>query len=350
MKDKVHTEPKGLAPTYTLGLHLFLTTLLRNEQVPIKQNVLHVSLALIRIERDGEIISRQLLKTLTDMLCELREISNEGRQGEGESIYKSWWEEHFLDETRRYYANEAETNLERCSGPDFLARVERRLQEESDRIDTYLHASTHPFLFSLLDQVLISNSIQSIISHPTSGLAYLLADDKVADLSRMYKLFGRTGEGHIYLTRAVKAWVIEQGAKIAATVRSSSLASKSASTVDVPALPEEEEENFPSGASAGKVLNKGKGKARDVDTAPPKAATAAAANSVAIEWVTNTLALKDKMDTLWTDAFEKDRQFQNAINDVGERIIVLAKAVGLGLTDYYGTGFCHFCQRGQEGT
>ena len=78
---------------------------------------------------------------------------------------------------------------------------------------------------------------------------------------------------------------------------------------------DEDQENVP--PMGTKIANKGKGRAKDVE-APPKAGTAAAANNLALEWVTATLALKDKMDNLWADAFEKDRQFQNATNDVGD--------------------------------
>lgn len=363
-QDKVHTEPNGLAPTYTLGLHLFLVHLLRNPDVAIEQNVLNVSLALIRIERDGEIVNRGLLKTLTDMLCELREVSSDGKQGEGESVYKSWWEEHFLSETRRYYTTEADTNLETLSTPEFLLRVEKRLSEESDRIETYLHPNTCPLLFSLLDNVLIANTAQTVISNPTTGLASLLQDDKIDDLSRMYKLFGRTGDGHILLQRGLKAWMVEQGAKIIDNNASSSAASTTA----------------PSAAGQGDAADtaaadvKGKGKARDDGAAPattgfatskagPSAGSAAAASNLAIEWVTSVLSLKDKMDKIWNEAFEKDRHFQNAINDVSfhstPRTGMSAARLQLQsgrrtrLTprcSSFFAGLCHLRQPGQEGT
>jgi cullin 3 len=306
-----------MASTYTLGLHLFLENFIRNKAIPIKSNVLNVSLALIRIERDGEIVTRGLLKTLTDMMCELREVSSEGKQSEGESIYKSWWEELFLDATRRYYENESEVNLETCSAPECLLRIEKRLQEESDRVDTYLHPSTHPLLFSLLEQVLISDAIQPLIAHPSSGLSTLLAENKVPDLSRMYSLFGKTGEGHLLLTRAIKAWIVELGSKFAETAMSGA---KSASGAGGDGG-DDEEGAAAASATGAKTSAKGKGKAKEgadgaSAAAAPKAGTAAAANNIAIEWVAAVLAFKDKMDNLWVLAFEKDRAFQTAINDV----------------------------------
>lgn len=309
-----------MASTYTLGLHLFLENFIRNKSIPIKSNVLNVSLALIRIERDGEIVNRSLLKTLTDMMCELREVSSEGKQSEGETIYKSWWEDLFLDATRRYYENESEVNLETCSAPECLIRIEKRLQEESDRVDTYLHPQTHPLLFSLLEQVLISDAIQPLISHPSSGLSTLLAENKVPDLSRMYSLFGKTGEGHLLLTRAIKAWIVEQGSKFAETALSAATGAKEAAGADGQE-DEQEGATAPPAAGAAKLSAKGKGKAKEgaegTSSAPPKAGTAAAANNIAIEWVAAVLAFKDKMDNLWLLAFEKGRAFQTAINDVG---------------------------------
>lgn len=334
-QDKVHTEPKGLAPTYTLGLHLFLVTLLRNDTIPIQSTLLSVTLALIRIERDGETVNRGLLKTMTDMLCELREVSNEGRQGEGEPIYKTWWEDKFLEATKAYYAAEAEAALEKLSAPEYLQGVDRRLLEESDRVSTYLHPSTHALLFSLLDNALIQNNLQAVVDHPRAGLAVMLTEGRIADLSRMYRLFGRVGNGHAVLMKGIKSWLVAQGQKIVESATSGGVApvaSVRAATGEAPT------NDVDVGATAPSRQDKGKGRAKEAEPVPApeegdnvaaptsvkqpaaSAGSAAAANNVGIEWVNAVLALKDKMDTLWIDAFEKDRAVQNAINDVGTRL------------------------------
>lgn len=314
----MHTEPKSLAPTYTLGLHLFLTTLLRNPSIPIRDTLLSVSLALIQIERDGETVNRHLLRNITDMLCELREVSSEGRQSEGESVYKSWWEEAFLNSTRSYYTAEAERNVETCSAAEFLLRIERRLAEENDRIATYLHPSTQLLLFSLLDNVLIQNNLQNIITHPETGLHHMLKEDKTADLSRMYKLFSRVGDGHIHLQKGIKVWLVEQGSKIAELSASGGMSSARATTNG--AGDEDGDENA---SSTAKKDLKGKGKAKASDGTEAAeggeksraAAAPGAGNAAALDWVSAVLELKDKMDKLLVEAFEKDRKFGNAIND-----------------------------------
>ena len=315
-QDKVFTTTHNLAPTYQLGLHLFLETLLRNQIRPIQSNVLNVSLSLIRIERDGETVDRGLLKTTIDMLSDLREVSNDGMKGKGESVFKTWWEAEFLQDTKAYYTIEAELNLERLSCPEFLAKIEKRLAEETDRSASYLNSNTGNLLLSVLDHVLIENTLQSLIDHPNLGLSALLNEDRVQDLKRMYTVFGRVGAGRPALMRGIKAWLVEQGAKIVETASSGAGPSTSAKAATGEAPTNDMAEDEPAG-SASPAEDKGKGRA--VDLAAPKqpaAGTAAAANNVAIEWVHAVLELKDKMDKLWNEAFDKDRSVQNAINDV----------------------------------
>lgn len=268
---------------------------------------------MIRIERDGEQFSQDLLRAVTDMMCELREVSNDEKQAEGEPIYKSWWQEKFLDSTREYYTLEAEANVERMSAPEYLEQVDRRLKEEKDRIQQYLHPTTEPLLFSLLDHVLISQNLKAVVDHPNAGLAVLLSEDRYSDLARMYRLFGRVGDGRTVMARAMKAWLVGQGQKIVENLGTAQAASRSAAGASGEGM----DEDTPADT-------KGKGKesatagAQSAAPAPAAAAaagTAAHAVGLALEWVNTVLELKDKMDRVATQAFEKDRIFQNAIND-----------------------------------
>ena len=260
------------------------------------------------------------------MLSDLREVSNDGMKGKGESVYKTWWEAEFLEDTQAYYTTEAEVNLERLSCPEFLIKVEKRLDEENDRIGRYLEHRTGPLLLSVLDNVLIESTVQSLIDHQVMGLSALLNEDKVQDLSRMYRVFGRAGAGHPALMRGIKAWLVEQGAKIVDTASSGAGPSTSAKAATGEAPTNDMATDEPS-ASASPSKDKGKGRAVDA-TAPkqPAAGSAAAANNVAIEWVNAVLELKDKMDNLWREAFSKDRNVQNAINDVSFRGSMLVHA------------------------
>lgn len=259
---------------------------------------------MIRIERDGEQFSQDLLRAVTDMMCELREVSNDDRKGEGEPIYKSWWQEKFLESTREYYTLEAETNVERLSAPEYLERVDRRLKEEKDRIQQYLHPTTEPLLFSLLDHVLISQNLQAVVDHPNAGLATLLAENRYTDLARMYRIFGRVGEGRSVMARAMRVWIVEQGQKIVDTLGTAQASTKPAAGASG--------ENMDEDAPAD---TKGKGKEQATSAAAPVAGTAAHALGLALEWVNTVLELKDKMDKILVESFEKDRIFQNAIND-----------------------------------
>lgn len=250
------------------------------------------------------------------MLCELREVSVEGKKGEGESVYKSYWESEFLESTRQYYRAEAEYNLEHYTTSDFLARVDRRLKEELERTATYLHPSTEPLLLSILDVTLIGENVQMLLANPTSGIPFLLAEENMQDLGRMYRLLGRVGDGHALMTRAIKAWTVEQGARLSEAAATGIPSGQSNAKPAVGDADDDAE------AATKSSLDKGKARAEDGDATStgrngkPAPATSVPSNNAGIEWVTSVLALKDKMDRVWAESFEKDRLFQNAINDV----------------------------------
>jgi cullin 3 len=328
-EDKTYTDTEHKAPVYVLGLHLFLVHLIRHPTIPIQQNLLNVTLAMIRIERDGETISRDLLKAMTDMMCELREVSNDGKEGQGEPIYRSWWQEKFLDSSREYYTIEAETNLERLSAPEYLELVSRRLKEEADRIQHYLVRGTEPLLFSLLDHVLIAEHVQGIVNHPNNGLPSLLSDDRYTDLARMYHILGRVGDGRTIMTRALKAWLISQGhlavestSTVAAgsSLKPATNGTANGNAAGAPGDVGGDMEDDGAAAAPGDDV-KGKGKAKDQGGQGP----AARATGVALEWVSSVLQLKDKMDKILEQSFEKDRQFQNATNDAFVSFVNLVK-------------------------
>jgi cullin 3 len=172
-------------------------------------------------------------------------------------------------------------------------QVERRLAEEADRVQHYLQPSTEPLLRSVLDQILIDDTLQSVIGHPSGGLDALVADGAATDLARMYTLFGRVGPGHRQMRDALKAWIVHQGERL--QIEGAEGATTTATAT----------------GSEGGVGGGGKGKEREADG--PQGAPG---TQVAVTWVTGVLQLKVQMDRLWNDAFASDRAFQTTINEV----------------------------------
>jgi cullin 3 len=135
----------------------------------------------------------------------------------------------------------------------------------------------------------------------------MLDGNKLDDLSRLYKLFGRPGvpTGIKELKRALKESVKERGEKInegggGALVGGGVTPGESV----------EKEKEKEDGDVAAVEGAKGKGK----PTKELGGTAVALAN--AIRWVQNVLDLKDKFDGVLRDAFAGDKGIQTAINEV----------------------------------
>lgn len=196
-------------------------------------------------------------------------------------------------------------------------QINRRLEEESTRAQSYLGASTEPLLISLLDNVLIEQHLSAILEHPASGLSTLIHESRVDDLQLLYTLFGRVGKGHAALQAGIAAWIVAVGKQV---------------NEGVSLAPSVEQDG--AGENAGIPSAKGKERAAaaaaaadgESDAPPakkPGAASAAAAGGpinaktkAALAWVQDVLDLKDKFDTLLDKAFAGDKAFEKSINDV----------------------------------
>ncbi|CAD6900532.1 unnamed protein product [Tilletia controversa] len=182
------TEEPGILQ---LGLELFRDTVIRSKIYPIETYLFSTLLSQIRIEREGNAINRSVLKSSVDMLNAL----THPRQGLAitarQTLYKHDFEPKLLSTSADFYQSESEAMLDRADASSYLRHVERRFQEEEDRVTVYLNSATAPALRHILEQFLLSAHLRSIAGMPDSGLDTMLEEDKIDDLARMYRLFYR---------------------------------------------------------------------------------------------------------------------------------------------------------------
>ncbi len=133
-------------------------------------------------ERHGEMVNRALLKTLMRMLSALK-------------LYKSQLEPSLIDSTRQFYSNEGqrlvdEVNSSVLSVEEYLHHAQRRLNEESERINQYLEESSQRALISTVEQTLMAAHSRAILGAST-GASSLLKTKRLDSLRLMYKLLQR---------------------------------------------------------------------------------------------------------------------------------------------------------------
>jgi len=117
--------------------------------------------------------------------------------------------------------------------------------------------------------------------------------DNIEDLARLYRLFIMIPDGLPCIKRALKQSITRRGGEIN---RSSVGPETGENVVDVDGMEE------------GGANVKGKRKHRS-QNAPH-------ALSSALKWVQDVLDLKDKLDQLWKQSFQSNRELESAINEV----------------------------------
>ena len=109
--------------------------------------------------------------------------------------YEADFEGAMLADTAAYYSRKAASWIAEDSCPDYMLKAEECLKREKDRVGGYLHASSEARLMAHVHQEVLTHYEQQLLEKENSGCHALLRDDKVEDLSRMYRLFARVPKG-----------------------------------------------------------------------------------------------------------------------------------------------------------
>ncbi|KAL0457381.1 UNVERIFIED_CONTAM: Cullin-1 [Sesamum latifolium] len=158
---------------------------------------------LIDQEREGEQIDRALLKNVLDIFVEI---------GMGQmDYYENDFEAAMLKDTAAYYSRKASNWILDDSCPDYMMKAEECLKREKDRVAHYLHSSSETKLLEKVQHELLSVYATQLLEKEHSGCHALLRDDKVEDLSRMYRLFSKIPRGLEPVANIFKQHVTAEG-------------------------------------------------------------------------------------------------------------------------------------------
>ncbi|XP_060230481.1 cullin-4B isoform X2 [Meriones unguiculatus] len=176
--DRTYVLQNSMLPSiWDMGLELFRAHIISDQKVQTK--TIEGILLLIERERNGEAIDRTLLRSLLSMLSDLQ-------------IYQDSFEQRFLEETNRLYAAEGQKLMQEREVPEYLHHVNKRLEEEADRLITYLDQTTQKSLIASVEKQLLGEHLTSILQ---KGLNNLLDENRIQDLSLLYQLFSRVRGG-----------------------------------------------------------------------------------------------------------------------------------------------------------
>uniref|UniRef100_A0A8C9Z5X9 Cullin 4A n=1 Tax=Sander lucioperca TaxID=283035 RepID=A0A8C9Z5X9_SANLU len=173
--DRTYVLQNSLLPSiWDTGLELFRTHIVSDSAV--QKRTVDGILEQIELERNGETVDRSLIRSLLGMLSDLQ-------------VYKDSFEERFLIETNRLYAAEGQRLMQERDVPEYLHHVARRLEEENDRIMSYLDQS----------------------------LSILLDGNRLTELVLLYQLFSKVKGGLPTLLQFWRDYIKSFGGEIVCT-------------------------------------------------------------------------------------------------------------------------------------
>ena len=133
------------------------------------------------------------------------------------AVYEDDFEAAFLEETRQFYRTESAQYIATNTCPDYLRKVEERLAEEALRVPNYLNQATGPKLQQITETELISMHATTLVESERSGFDCLLRDNKTEDLRRMHDLFSRVPAKVEILRNALHDHVRRVGTELVAS-------------------------------------------------------------------------------------------------------------------------------------
>lgn len=186
---------------WDMGLELFRSHIVNNTNIKLKST--DGLLSLIHKERQGESVDRQLIKSLLRMLSDLQ-------------VYHSVFEEQFMLASHQLYSAEGQRLVASSKVLTYIHHVERRLNEETERLSLYLDHSTNKLLIACLETELIARHTGYMLQ---GGFDGLVDEGRTSDLRLLYDLVSRTKEGvkemiatwATYIKKTGRVYVLNQG-------------------------------------------------------------------------------------------------------------------------------------------
>ncbi|KAH7678740.1 Cullins domain-containing protein [Dioscorea alata] len=197
--DRYFIARRSLPALNEVGLTCFRNLVYQEINGKVRDAVI----SLIDQEREGEQIDRALLKNVLDIFVEIGLGSMD--------CYENDFEAAMLKDTAAYYSRKASNWILEDSCPDYMLKAEECLKREKDRVSHYLHSSSEQKLLEKVQHELLYVYASQLLEKEHSGCHALLRDDKVDDLSRMYRLFCRIPRGLDPVSLIFKQHVTAEG-------------------------------------------------------------------------------------------------------------------------------------------
>lgn len=288
--DRVYCSDNRKPSIFTASMGQFRDYVLRTplqdrETLSIASLLYKVILDQIRMDREGDIINTALLRSCAYMLEGLYETEDEQEQNK---LYITSFEPEFLAASQEYYRSQGESLVAKGDASTFCQQARQAAANEQDRCRSTLSTLTAPKIKLVVEDELVKRNLPEIISLESTGVKYMLDNNRLLDLEMIYELSSWVDPKKEDLKKAVQKRIVEQGGDINSTAKEASEAS--------PTKPDRVERE------------KGDEGAKPAPERPINQQTGAA-----IKWVDDVLELKAKYDHILEKSFQADQGLQTGM-------------------------------------
>ncbi|EUC51419.1 hypothetical protein COCMIDRAFT_21388 [Bipolaris oryzae ATCC 44560] len=283
--DRVYCADHRRPSIYNAAMVLFRDEILNSPVSPTDARTIlgllsYIILDQIQMERDGDVIDKQLIKSCVWMLEGLHEADVESEE---QRLYNTSFEKEYLETSSNFYRGESELLLRDCHAGAYCKHARRRIYEEDERCKQTLLDSTGPKIQKVVEDELIKNRIHELVEME-SGVRFMIDNHRLEELNLIYDLNRRVDDKKMEITRAIQQRIVDMGSDI----NKDAIAASQAPAV----MPVADPADKAKGPVQEKSLNQ--------------------QTVAAIKWVEDVLALKDRFDKIWRESFESDPLLQQA--------------------------------------
>eukprot|EP01138_Halocafeteria_seosinensis_P005988 gb/GECG01006121.1/.p1 GENE.gb/GECG01006121.1/~~gb/GECG01006121.1/.p1 ORF type:complete len:754 (+),score=126.16 gb/GECG01006121.1/:1-2262(+) len=157
-------------------------------------------------DRQGSNIDRSALKGCSDLFVAMDTAIKESK------VYDEL-EQTLIKYLASHTRSVASTWIDEESISSYLVKTEQCFQEELQRCSDCLEERSQKPILKTLESTLVAEKKDAIL-YKSTGLRFMLENDKRDDLARLYYLFQRVQEGLEEISKAVKDFVIDSGMNI----------------------------------------------------------------------------------------------------------------------------------------
>lgn len=235
--NRVYVKEQKRLLIYDLGIQLFKDNVIKQNNNELGDHLIQILVEDIKKSRMGEYIDTKIhIKKIINMLELLLETDSTTADLQyGDNYYQAYFEPALLKSSEDIYHSLAQDFSSMAIGTKYIYSVNRFIKDEESRIDYYLPSSTHQKLIDIMNNILIRDRIDSIMTLPyeQEGLSFWLNPlvlnlfDQIGEsdgptynneLNILYNLVGRIEEEHSTLKLRLKENIIQQGKKLPSTI------------------------------------------------------------------------------------------------------------------------------------